>query len=120
MRTPFFEEDSLADGRFTSPKIHHCSLVPFTTRRQSSAFSKRVRSSVMICPDNPLSNRDYGTYTEPLMMLLKMAAASDNILTPVSDRNCAESRVDLCQNPEDSAGHHALPLLCWQPNLSFL
>ena len=85
MRTPYWEDDSPDDGR-TAPRAYHCSLVSLSTRRRSIAFSKHVFSSAMIWTDDPLSTFDHGAWSELLVMLSEIAAASHSIATPVSEK----------------------------------
>ena len=85
MWTPFFEDDSRDDG-LTAPSENHCSLVSLTTRRQASAFSKHVFRSVKIWSDYSFTFPEHGAYAELLVMLPEKAAASENIVTPVSEK----------------------------------
>ena len=84
IRTPYCEDDSTDDGR-TAPKRYPCSLVSLTTRRRSSAFSKHVFRSEIIRADDSLSTADHVT-RELLVMLSEIAAASDSISIPVSEK----------------------------------
>ena len=113
MWTPYFEEGT-SDDSSTAPSAYYCSLVSLMTLRQSTAFSKHVFRSALIYPDDSLSNSDHRAYTELLLMLSEMAAASESIVTPVSEKKLRWVKQDLSRNSGHTTGHRAL-LSPWFP-----
>ena len=85
MPTPHCDANLMDDG-LAAQRAYRCSLVLFTTRLRSSAFSKHVHKSDKTLADVTVSTWIYGAYTELLLMLLEMAAASHNAATVESER----------------------------------